>query len=115
MKSGCEASILNSWETGGACLAAVTVLEGCNTSLHPGNQIGVASTLMICSSHGVWGVLSSSRGPPNRSCFFCGSFFNGVVSGSQLSTLKNAFLRLVPQEPSGGATLSKIASSKKEM
>ena len=45
---------------------AVIGLEGCNTSLHPENQIGEASTLMVC----VWRVLSSSRGPPIEAVSF---------------------------------------------
>ena len=85
---------LDSQETRGACPTAVTSLEGCNTSLHPGNLVGEASTLMVYSLHSVWGVLSSSRSPqwgllPLQQPPQWG------VGGGQLGTLRDSFLRLV--------------------
>ena len=48
-------------EIKGICLAAVTSLEGCNTSLHPGNQFGECS-LLVDSLFGVQELLGSSGG-----------------------------------------------------
>ena len=44
---------LDSWDIRGACPAAVTGLEGCNTSLHPQKWVG-DPTLLVCSLLGVW-------------------------------------------------------------
>ena len=48
-------------EIGGVCPAAMTGLEGCNTSFHPGNRFGDCS-LLVHSSFGVWKVLDPSAG-----------------------------------------------------
>ena len=77
----------------------ILVLVIHNTSLHLGNQVGEASTLVVCSSHGVWGVLGSSRGP-QQGLLLLQQPLKWGVSGGQLSTLRNSCLRLVLQKSS---------------
>ena len=84
---------LDSWETRGACPAVVISLEGCNTSLHPGNQIGEASTLVVCS----WGVLSSSR-PPQQGLFLLWQPLQFGVGETGRPLSRMVLLRLVLQE-----------------
>ena len=108
----------------GTCPAAVTCLEGCNTSLHPGNWIGKWS-LLVGPLLEVWEVLGPSGGLPMGAASSAAAFsarITSPVATSSMGELVDAgwvLLGMVVsgwsvRDPSCRATPPKTASSGKK-
>ena len=102
----------------------MTGLEGCNTSLHPGNLIGKCS-LLVGPLLGFQEVLGPSRGLPTGAASSVAAFSARVTSSVATSSMGEsvdagwALLGMVVsgwsvRDPSGRASLPKMALFGKE-